>query len=291
MRSLALLVLAAVLGPAPGAAHDFWLVPSSYRSPVPGVIDVALRVGDVFPTGETYARNPTHVRRFVVVGPTGERAVPGRPGAEPAGRIGLDRAGTYVVGYWSRPTLVELSAERFATHARTEGLADAVLRLRPARRDPARPERELFARSAKAVVLAGAGEHAGHDLRLGLPLELIPERHPADLAAGDELTVRLLHDGAPMSDTPVVAMPGDLPGHRLWARTDGAGRARLRLDRAGVWLVRSIRIAVAPDPAVADWESLWASLTFEIATAPRRSDPAASHVPPTSHPVRKGEPR
>jgi hypothetical protein len=271
MRRLVLFALASALLPSPGRAHDFWLVPSPFRPAVPGTLAVGLRVGDVFPTGEPYPRNPAHVRRFAIVGPGAERRIPGRPGEEPAGRIDLDQPGTYVVGYWSRPTVAELPAGRFEDYTRDERLADTIQRLRPGA-PAAGPVREAFSRCAKAIVVTADGTHTGHDRPLGLPLELIPEESPADVTAGGELTVRLLAGGVPLPDVPVVAMPAEMPGRRDWAQTDGTGRARLRLDRGGVWLVRSIRIAIAPDAAVADWESLWASLTFTIASDSPRSD-------------------
>ena len=37
----------------------------------------------------------------------------------------------------------------------------------------------------------------------------------------------------------------------------------LALPKAGVWLVKSVQMVAAPTGVNADWESLWASLTFE----------------------------
>ena len=273
MRPAILIALASVLSPSAGYAHDFWLVPSAFRADAPVAIWIALRVGGAFPEGEPYPRDPSHVRRFVVAGPNGEHPVPGRPGADPAGQVALDRPGTWVAGYWSRPTVVEMPAERFQSYGRSEALAETILRLRPVPSDAEGSEREAFSRCAKSIVVVGSGR-TGHDRVLGFPLELVPERSPADVVPGNELTVRLLYDGTPLPDTPVVAMPGDAPGRRTWARTDSAGRARLAIDRSGVWLVRGIRLATAADRAVADWESLWASLTFEVPAAPSGSPPA-----------------
>jgi hypothetical protein len=38
----------------------------------------------------------------------------------------------------------------------------------------------------------------------------------------------------------------------------------LLLARAGAWLVKTVHMVPAPTDTGADWESLWASLTFEI---------------------------
>ena len=47
------------------------------------------------------------------------------------------------------------------------------------------------------------------------------------------------------------------------ART-GSGRVRLRLPSHGRWLIKAVHMVPAGDAAQADWQSLWASLTFEI---------------------------
>jgi len=49
------------------------------------------------------------------------------------------------------------------------------------------------------------------------------------------------------------------------ARTDAAGRVKLTLDRAGAWMVKCTHMVAAPAETGMDWESLWASVTFDIA--------------------------
>ena len=56
--------------------------------------------------------------------------------------------------------------------------------------------------------------------------------------------------------------------HTLIWRTDAEGRARLVLPHADVWLLSVVHMIPAPAGAKADWESFWASLSFE--TADRR---------------------
>jgi uncharacterized GH25 family protein len=78
------------------------------------------------------------------------------------------------------------------------------------------------------------------------------------------LPVRLTYGGAPLSGALVVALSRDAPGSRLSARTDGEGRVSLVLTRSGAWLVKAVHMVPAPAESGADWESLWASLTFEV---------------------------
>jgi len=36
------------------------------------------------------------------------------------------------------------------------------------------------------------------------------------------------------------------------------------LDRPGLWLIKAVHMVPAPEGSGAEWESLWASLTFEL---------------------------
>jgi len=50
--------------------------------------------------------------------------------------------------------------------------------------------------------------------------------------------------------------------------SDSQGRVTLRLPRGGVWLATAVHLLPAPDRG-AEWESLWASLSFELPAAGR----------------------
>ncbi|HEX5719080.1 MAG TPA: DUF4198 domain-containing protein, partial [Thermoanaerobaculia bacterium] len=102
---------------------------------------------------------------------------------------------------------------------------------------------------------------SGYDRELGLELELIPERDPYALKPGEALPVRLLYRGKPLDGALVVAIAP--PDARVSARTAG-GRVSLALDRPGLWLIKAVHMIPAPEGSGAEWESLWASLTFEL---------------------------
>jgi uncharacterized GH25 family protein len=50
----------------------------------------------------------------------------------------------------------------------------------------------------------------------------------------------------------------------LSARSDKDGRVRFRLPRAGMWMVKAVHMIAAQPDAQADWQSFWASLTFDL---------------------------
>ena len=67
---------------------------------------------------------------------------------------------------------------------------------------------------------------------------------------------------------------------KLEGRTDKDGRVSLTLPVGGAWMLNAVEMVKAPDgmkinEITPDWESLWASLTFETADAPKTAKPAA----------------
>ena len=259
----ALLTLTATAGVR---AHDFWIDPSSFH-PAPGQrVLVRLRVGQKF-KGDPVPRDPSLLRRFSVfaggTGAAGETPVPGVPGAEPAGFATVGAPGLNLIVYASGRSSVELDAAKFAAYLAEEGL-EAVQAQRARKGQTAAPVKEVFSRCAKSYLAVGGAGGPGYDRVLGLTLELVPEKDPTALAAGSELPVRLLYLGKPLAGALVAAFTRDRPDDRITARTDAAGRARLKLDRQGVWLVKAVHMIPAPPETGADWESFWASVTFEV---------------------------
>lgn len=257
--------LLALLLAAPGArAHDFWIEPPFFRPPG-STLPVHLRVGEHL-SGHAFPRDPTHIARFVVVGPGGEAPVPGIAGREPAGYVNVEAPGLYTIGYRSRRRAITTEAAVFEKYLSDEGL-EQIRRIRAERGESQARATELFSRCAKALVAVGDVGPGAADVALDMTLELVAERNPYRATPGEELTFRLVHDGSPLTGALVVAHSArDTrdPTSALRARTDAAGRAVFRLPHAGVWLVKAVHMIAAPPGSGADWESLWASLTFEL---------------------------
>ena len=262
-RRLAVLVVGAIaLGPAPLSAHDMWIVPTTF-SPEPGaIVGVRLRVGQDL-LGDPLPRNPALVNQFVVEDAAGRKPVVGRDGADPAGFVRVATPGLLVIGYHSNASSVELAAEKFNQYLKEEGL-DAVAALRASRNETGAGARELFSRCAKSLVFSGSPSEAQGDRRLGFPLELVAERNPYAIRAGQDLPVRLTYEDRPLAGALVVAMNRLNPSEKLAARTDNDGRVRFRLRPGGMWLIKAVHMIPAPAGTRADWASFWASLTFEM---------------------------
>lgn len=238
-------------------AHDFWIEPSTYRPAVGQNLTVSLLVGQNF-SGDTIPRSSRLIDSFVVREQGSERPVNGFENQDPAGLLRIEKPGLAIVAYRSKPYPLQLAADKFEEFLKVEGL-EQISAMRAKRGESAKPDRELFYRYAKAFIVAGKNSD---DFRhsFGFRYELIPETNPM---APSSLRVRAMFEGKPLAGVVVSAVHRDDPNARLSARTDAKGRVTFALPRGGVWMVKSVQMVPAPTSTNADWESLWASFTFE----------------------------
>lgn len=249
------LFLLALLCAVSAEAHDFWIEPASFRPDAGSLVAIHLRVGENF-IGEAVARDSELIERFALVTANGETRVAGREGADSAGIVRIAEPG--IVVYRSRGTVLELTREKFEQFVDMEGLQ--WIRTERARRGETNaPWRESFSRCAKALI--GSGTAALFTKPVGLRLELIPQANPSP---GKALPVRLAFERRPVRNALVIAINAADPSQRIERRTDAQGRATLPLARGGRWLIKSVHVVRAPAGSRADWESLWASLTFDL---------------------------
>jgi uncharacterized GH25 family protein len=261
-RAFTALAVAGALLTAPLLAHDFWIEPSSFRPAAGSELAVSLRVGEHF-RGDPVPRVDPKIVKFVLSSAAGETPIGGLPAVDPAGLIRVVSPGLAVIGYRSQRTAITLEADKFEKYLADEGL-DGVLKARKTRGEQGKPGNEVYSRCAKSLIAVDGSGKSGFDRALGFTVEIVAESNPVALHAGDAMRVRVLHEGAPIAGALVKAIALDDPDNTLSARSGQDGRAAFRLARKGVWLVKTVHMVPAPRETGADWESLWASLTFEI---------------------------
>jgi len=244
-------------------AHDLWIEPSAWAPVTATRINVTLCVGDAF-NGRPAKRNASRIEEFFAAGPGARQPIVGFDGSEPAGSVRFAVPGGYVLGYRNNHAFVEMSSAKFDDHLREKGL-ERILALRESAGKARRKVREAYTRYVKALV--GVGGAAPLDRLVGLRLEFVAEPVP-DAARDAPRGFRLLFDGQPLAGALVIATRRPAVGSPIQVRTDAAGRVRLPLDEGGTWLVTAVHMIEAPAGLDADFESFWASLTFDRSTAP-----------------------
>jgi uncharacterized GH25 family protein len=251
-------------------AHDFWIEPSTFSPATGARLDIRLCVGDGF-EGWPLARNEQRIERFETIGRSGEQPLLGIDGADPAGFARLQTSGGYIVAFESKHTLANMRAEQFSAYLKEKGL-EQILMLREQRGESQRGARDAYSRHAKALIRVGESQENLVDRAIGLRLELIAELD----RPGHGRNFQLLYEGKPLADALVTATLLGAAASDLHVRTDEHGRATFSLQAAGAWRIAAVHMIKARDAVAADWESLWASLTFELSAPESIARPGAA---------------
>ncbi len=219
-------------------AHDFWIEPTTYRPSGDEKLYLSLRVGEDF-TGDPVPRSSRRIESFTLRDADGEREVGGVENGEPAGMIRAGK-GPAVIGYHSRFAEVELPRETFEAYLREEGLENRVTVAKDG------IQRERYARFAKSMI--------------GGRRDARPFGWRFELVAVNATQFRALYEQKPLAGTLVFAL--SRTGQRMSARSDQSGLVTFDLG-PGEWLVKTVHMVRAPADSGFQWESLWASITFE----------------------------
>lgn len=257
-----LLGIVVAFGSATVSAHEFWVEPSTFTLEHGGRIGVHLCVGDGF-EGWSLARDGRRIEKFIAAGPAGEQPIVGLDGSDPAGIGRFIAPGGYVIAYRSNHAFQELPADRFEQHLHDKGL-ERIAELRKQRGEGSRKTREAYSRHAKALIRVGDSRGVVADCQMDLRLELVAEPGLLLEPAGATQRFRLLYQGKPLSGALVAAARLGTADDDLRTRTDADGRAKFVLRAPGVWRITAVHMIEAPSDVAAEWESLWASLTFEL---------------------------
>lgn len=122
--------------------------------------------------------------------------------------------------------------------------------------------RERYTKYAKSIFLAGA-PNDGYKKVVGLPIEIVPEKDPYALKPGETLPVIVLVRGAPAAGLE-IRTASSVPGSKIISsgKTGRDGRISIPVT-AGQYRLHALHMERVSDGS-ADWESLWATLTFEV---------------------------
>jgi uncharacterized GH25 family protein len=101
---------------------------------------------------------------------------------------------------------------------------------------------------------------------VGFTIEIVPEADPYELKPGDLLPLRVLFRGKPAADLQIESSLAGPSGTKtiVVGRTGSDGRLNVPIAGAGRWRLHTIKMERCDEISVADWESFWASLTFEV---------------------------
>ncbi|MXX36315.1 MAG: DUF4198 domain-containing protein [Gemmatimonadetes bacterium] len=179
--------------------------------------------------------------------------------------------GTYLIGVSTAARVITLTGEEFNDYLVHDGLLDTIEERKAAgTTDDGATER--YSKHVKAVVQVGGARSGEWATELGYPAEFIPLQNPYELSRGDRLQVRFLRGGEPVARQLVYANYEGYHSHdaagehveSVTTRTNADGIATIPLNGTGRWYVRTIHMAETTTEPDVDYESNWATLTFEV---------------------------
>jgi uncharacterized GH25 family protein len=249
------------------SAHDLFLKFDAYFLPPHSQTAVRLMNG-------TFQKSENPIRRerlldVSLVTPDGGRLHPPMAqwrdeGEESLLDLQTTGSGTYVVGVALTPRNIELKAAEFNKYLEHDGIPDT---LAQRQRDGQMNQdvRERYAKFAKAILQVGGTRTDHFQTHLGYPVEIVPKQNPYSLKVGQPIELLCLKDGRPISNQFMMAGCETRDGTMvsLQARADAEGVVRLELKSAGRWYAKFINMVPLNEPGL-NYESKWASLTFEI---------------------------
>jgi hypothetical protein len=247
-------------------AHDLYLMPSTFRPQPKQAFTIAFHNGDDFPFSQTTPRlermlNP----RLLATG----KSVPLtnlRPdGLKMLADAKLAAPGTWIAALESKPNGIELEPVSFKKYVEHEGLTH-VLAYREKHNESAMAGRERYSKYVKSIFQSGELT-ADYKLRTGAIIEIVPEAHPYLLHPGDSFPIQVFFRNQPAADLQIEAAwlgQNGKPERNVVGRTSKEGRLSIPIPVAGIWKLHTVLMERCQDTNAADWESFWASLTFEI---------------------------
>ena len=274
------LVLALPMFAAVANAHDTWLLPSSLRTVVGRRVDFALTSGMAFPADD-FAIKPARIAKASVRLGGRTTSLSGATSAPLALRYRWTPAvpGVATIAVALAPKALTLRGALIKEYLEE---IDASPALRAQWTEPATtPWREVYTKHAKTFVrvdrrgrsasgMPGLQMPEGNDTSwatpAGLGLEIVPERDPTMVVAGDTLPVRVLYQGAPLADFSVGAEMEHAAAHAarlVFARTGADGRAMVPLSNPGRVLLKGTQLRRVHEADV-DWRSDFTTLTIVV---------------------------
>lgn len=245
-------------------AHDLWLKPRG-NVLLGQAVTVEALSGMKFPESDHGPDTAQFVRRFLIDPAGQEQPLAPGPREPKAGLLHFTptQAGIYVLAVETKPRLITLAADQFNEYLVSDGLPHIFLQ-RSKEGSLQQPGKERYSKSPKLILQVGQGGGGDPCRPLGLPLEIVPLKHPLALPVGSALPVRVLFRKEPLAEANLGwDHPGSEATPRGTVRTNAKGEALIPLDRAG-WMTIRLTHMTRPRQADYEWESFWTTLTFQL---------------------------
>ncbi|WP_051669552.1 DUF4198 domain-containing protein [Bryobacter aggregatus] len=247
-------------------AHDLYIMPDRFRVTANTTLEVGFHNGDAFPASEVAPRverlqNAELHKGAKVIPLQGLRVA----GKRTVGTVAIPEGdGNLLLGVRTVPNFIQLAPKKFTAYLTEEGLPE-IIAWREKNGEAKKPGRERYTKFAKSLLRSGAADDT-YRQALGFTIEIIPEANPSLLKPGAVLPIQVLLRGKPVAGLQVESAWAENGKSKVTVvgRTNAEGRIEVPLTSTGKWRLHALQMERCAEPAIADWESSWASLTFEV---------------------------
>jgi hypothetical protein len=247
----------------PILAHTLYLLPARFRVAVGEKVVFSIHNGDSFPASEDLV-SPERIAEARLVSGAGSAVLTDfrALGRALHGVVAVEQAGTNWLVVRTKPNLLSLDPAKFEQYLNDEGL-ESIIAWRKEHGESAKASRERYSKYAKSLVVCDKPSDSWKKV-IGLAIEFVPDADPAALKPGDSLPVKLLWRGKPAAGLRVEKAwaTKEKNGVEVVGRTDDQGRIGVPVERAARWRLHAV--AMERTSGDADWESFWATMTFEV---------------------------
>jgi uncharacterized GH25 family protein len=111
-------------------------------------------------------------------------------------------------------------------------------------------ESRLYEKFCKTILIVD-GDSSGFDRIVGDMLEIVPLDDPSKLRAGDDIRVRILYDGKPVSPEVTATYDGfsdTANSYAYFTEPYAEGEAKIKVSHPGLWMVRTQYVANTKGP-------------------------------------------
>ncbi|MEP5154078.1 DUF4198 domain-containing protein [Planktotalea sp.] len=265
-RRFAIAVLMS-LAAAPLFAHEFWIDSKNYQVETGENIAAFTKNGQNF-KGIDLAYFTKRAARFDRVDADGTRPVVARLGDSPVFDKPVDKDGLFTLIYQTTPDRVRYGTwEKFQKFADHKAFNTARAQ-HTARNLPESDFTETYIRYAKGLFAVGSG--AGSDAQRGLEIEIVALKNPYTDDLSDGLPVQVFYREKPRINAQVEIFERPPEGDVVitTVRTNEQGIAIIPVKSGHAYLLDNVAlrepVTELAQEIGAVWETLWASLTFEV---------------------------
>jgi uncharacterized GH25 family protein len=246
-------------------AHDYWLSPGSFALELGDTCTVHLLVGDrLEPEIERpFQKNITTRYEWLARSTSRDLRNVFPDSTLPVLRLPVEKEETVLLVMDRDFVVVETTYGRFREFLEHE--ENGALLTEVSTESDDTPMRRRYARNLKALLnLASRDSEGLHDHKVDQTLEILLLQDPLELKVGDSLEIKVLFEGEPLQHELVrffVGGENELVTAET-TRTNRAGVASIRVDHAGLYVVRVGHVKRCEGCDEADWDTYYATFSF-----------------------------